>query len=326
MDSLTQLALGATVGAACAPKQHRRSAAIVGGILGTLPDLDVLISYQDPVDNFTRHRGFSHSLLVLVPAAFFLWLLACQIFDGVRTQRLRWFLVIALSLVTHPILDAHTIYGTQLFWPIVAPPLMWSTIFIIDPLYSIPLFISTIYVLLKPRGQSGNTVVACGLIISSIYLLWSWYAKSIVDYEARREISSLDIQSPVFFSVPTPFNTLAWRVVVMDGDQYLEGYYSFLNSDNGIKFASFPSGDHFYGELTQSESLNRLRWFSHGFLELRKIDGKLVASDIRMGAAPDYVFRFVLAKDRDAGLVPIPPERLRTPYTWDRVRKVFDRI
>ena len=74
MDSLTQAVLGAGVAGAVAPAGQRRKALLAGAALGTLPDLDVLIDYGGAVENFTYHRGFSHSLLVLVPVSWLLWL------------------------------------------------------------------------------------------------------------------------------------------------------------------------------------------------------------------------------------------------------------
>ena len=59
MDSVTQLALGASVAAVCVPARHRRRALMLGAALGTLPDLDVIIDYGNAVANFTLHRGFT---------------------------------------------------------------------------------------------------------------------------------------------------------------------------------------------------------------------------------------------------------------------------
>ena len=72
MDSLSQVVLGASVGGAVMGRTLGRSALLGGALLGTLPDLDVLIDYGDAVANFTEHRGFSHSLLVLLPASLLL--------------------------------------------------------------------------------------------------------------------------------------------------------------------------------------------------------------------------------------------------------------
>jgi inner membrane protein len=141
VDSITQAALGAAIGGALAPSGQRRKALLAGALLGTLPDLDVLIDYGDAVANFTYHRGFSHSLFVLPPVALLLWLALRRWWAPVRDAPGRWLAIVLLALVTHPLLDAHTAYGTQLFWPLDMQPTMWATLFIIDPLYTLPLLI-----------------------------------------------------------------------------------------------------------------------------------------------------------------------------------------
>ena len=68
MDSLTQVVLGSTVAALAVPAKHRRAALVVGAVLGTVPDLDVLwfgLAGSDAVTTVTWHRGPSHALLVL---------------------------------------------------------------------------------------------------------------------------------------------------------------------------------------------------------------------------------------------------------------------
>ena len=50
MDSLTQFALGAGIGVAVLGRRiGPRRAAIAGGLLGSVPDLDVLYPFDDPV-------------------------------------------------------------------------------------------------------------------------------------------------------------------------------------------------------------------------------------------------------------------------------------
>jgi inner membrane protein len=76
MDSLTQIALGSAVTALIAPARHRRAALVAGGVLGTLPDLDVIpitLSGADAVSRITWHRGPSHSLLLLAVTGWLLW-------------------------------------------------------------------------------------------------------------------------------------------------------------------------------------------------------------------------------------------------------------
>ena len=95
MDSLSQIVLGAAVGAAVAPRAGRR-AVVYGALFGTLPDLDTfLLAGLDPLRQFTEHRSASHSLIVLSLLAPLLALLSWQLDRGLRVaSRLRWWLAV----------------------------------------------------------------------------------------------------------------------------------------------------------------------------------------------------------------------------------------
>ena len=69
MDSLTQILLGASVAELAIGRAVGRRAALYGAALGTLPDLDVLIRFGGAVEDFTYHRGFSHSFIVMTAIA-----------------------------------------------------------------------------------------------------------------------------------------------------------------------------------------------------------------------------------------------------------------
>ena len=122
MDSITQALLGATVQASLLGRWQGRKALLYGAVLGTLPDLDVVIDYGDAIADMTYHRGFSHSLFVLSSLAVALAWLARRIRPDPNYSGMRLFLTIWLVLVTHVLLDAFTSYGTQLFWPLTTPP------------------------------------------------------------------------------------------------------------------------------------------------------------------------------------------------------------
>ena len=65
MDSATQFILGASVAGVTLGRVMGPRALLVGGALGTLPDLDSFIPMGNAIDNMTYHRGFSHSVFVL---------------------------------------------------------------------------------------------------------------------------------------------------------------------------------------------------------------------------------------------------------------------
>jgi inner membrane protein len=144
MDSLSQLVLGAAVGIAVMGRRTAVwKAALWGGIAGTLPDLDVLYDYGDAVRNMTYHRSATHSLILLTLFAPFLAALVAWLHKE-RSLFKPWFLAVWLALVTHPLLDTFTIYGTQLLYPISEHPYAIGSMFIIDPIYTLPLLMGVI--------------------------------------------------------------------------------------------------------------------------------------------------------------------------------------
>lgn len=326
MDSVSQIVLGASVAGICAPPRQRRKALLIGAALGTLPDLDVLIDYGDPVSNFTYHRGFSHSFFVLFPFAVFMWQILRRWLDPVRENPWRWFAAITLALLTHPLLDAHTVYGTQLLWPMSTPPVMWSTLFIIDPLYTLPLLAGVVFATFRANLKSSGIALALGLIVSTSYIGWTWAAKSIVEHDARLTLHEIGLAEAPRFSVPTPFNTLLWRVVVLTEDGYLEGFKSLVADAGPMRFQSYMS-DH--AALLASQdvwSVKRLRWFAHDFLKSEVMDDVLILSDLRMGVEPKYMFSHAVARRGNPHWRAIPPRRIPAVINPAELRLIWERI
>ena len=141
MDSLSQAALGAAIGVAVMGRRTRPwKAALVGAIAGTLPDLDSFFDHGDPISNMVLHRANSHAL-------FWQTLVSLPIAAGTAgllrewTNVKGWWLTIWLALVTHALLDWTTVYGTQLGLPFTDTPFGLGSMFIIAPLYTLPLLI-----------------------------------------------------------------------------------------------------------------------------------------------------------------------------------------
>ncbi|MFT7222841.1 MAG: inner membrane protein [Cellvibrionaceae bacterium] len=327
MDTVTQIALGASVAAACVPKGHRRKALLIGAALGTLPDLDVFIDYGDAVDNFTYHRGFSHSLFVLTPFAIGLWYLLKRFWSPAKLAPQPWFWAIMLALITHPLLDAHTAYGTQLFWPIQTPPVMWTTLFIIDPFYTLPLLVGALVLAVKPNGPRAYKTLVMGLVISTCYLGWSWWAKTIIEHKV---IANFDIESPqtTLFTTPTPFNTLFWRAVVLKEDDYYEIYLPVFG-DAKPSITTYPKNQHLLDQAQHLRPVARLNWFAQGFIKAERIDNQLVIADLRMGVEPHYVFRHVVAEQGNPHWQVSPTTLLPKTHNWqdvvDLLKKLSDK-
>ncbi|MFM8886167.1 MAG: metal-dependent hydrolase [Chthoniobacterales bacterium] len=326
MDSLTQIALGACVAAACVPQGDRRKAAALGAALGTLPDLDVFVPQSDPVAGFTMHRGFSHSLVVLAVFAFALWAVLRLGWRPVREAPRRWLAGIMLALLTHPLLDAHTAYGTQLFWPAGWIPVSWATIFVIDPLYTVPLLAGLLAILIRPTSQTAGRLLVAGLALSTLYLGWTWTAKSIVTANARKTLETRGLADARIFVTPTPLNSLLWRVVVRTENGHLEGVDSVVADDGPIEFTFHPSDDAALAAAADIPAVARLSWFADGFVGASMEGDTLILSDLRMGQHPDYVFRHTVATRGNPHWHEIEPQRLSTTVRTRDLSKIWQRI
>lgn len=297
MDSITQLTLGAAVGETVLGRKIGYKAAVWGAICGTLPDLDNFIPYHDAVATVTYHRSFTHSLLVLALAAPVVAWLIRKIHPQLETYKRECFWLVFLVFETHALLDAFTVYGTQLLWPIYEYPFSGSTIFIIDPAYTFPLIIGVLFALILSRQKYiGHYMNYTGLFISSLYLVWTVGAKCYVDDKALYSLVRQDINFEKLLSTPAPFNSILWRLVVITEGGYYEGYYSILDNTDDIEFKYYRDEKALLVGLEKHWPVQRLKWFTHGFYSVQQLGNDIVISDLRMGAEPNYAFKYKVAE------------------------------
>ncbi len=314
MDSLSQFALGSAVSVAVMGRRTAVwKAALWGGVCGTLPDLDALVDFGDPVRNMTYHRAETHALFWLTLAApLIAWLIARL--HGELDRLRRWWLAVWAVLVTHPLLDAMTVYGTQLLLPFSDRPLGVGSLFIIDPLYTLPLVLGVLAALAirsAPRALRANLA---GLALSTAYVGWSVLAQQQATATAQASLRAQGIDAAQVLVTPSPFNTLLWRVVAMTPDYHYEGFTSLLDTSPRVDFDRFDRGTPLREELRGNWFVERIAWFSRGFYTLSREGSQVLISDLRMGQEPAYVFNFVVAEKRsDAKPLALPEEINRRP-------------
>lgn len=339
MDSLTHLFYGAAIAAAIAPARHRRAALLAGAALNTLPDLDVfpLALCDDPIVRMTWHRSATHSWLVLPLLAWAIWAVFNSDFFRRRGGRVaqaprRWWWAIFACLMAHPLIDAFTVYGTQLLWPLPLRPAMWSSLFIVDPLFTLPWLVACVLAWRARDGLRAQRALVAGIALGVAYVGWSLAAKSVVDRAAARALAALGLGEAPRFSVPTPFNTLLWRVVAMTPDGYVEGERSLFDR-GAMRFRTHRSDVRALQAARALPPVRRLAWFNHGFQKAERRDGRLLLSDLRMGSEPVYAFRFVVARHQHGRWVALqPPRQLRMQWQtprgpealWRRIRAAPD--
>jgi len=327
VDSVTQIALGAAVGEAVLGRRVGTRAIAWGAIVGTLPDLDVFVPLGDVVRDFTYHRSASHSLFMLALVTPLLVWLILKIHPSLREHRKRWLLLVYLVFATHVLLDSFTTYGTQLFWPLVTTPVSFSTIFIIDPLYTLPLLIGVTAALLMTRDSDrGHLVNRYGLVVSSIYLAWTVGASLWVGKTFRDSLRAQNIIYEQVFTVPAPFNSLLWRSVVMDANGYYEAYYSLLDNNDNIRFSHYPSDQKLLAGIEGHWPLQRLQWFTRGFYSVSLLQTDIVITDLRMGVEPSYIFRFKIGEYGNPHARAVSPEMLTPMRDLGRLKLFWARI
>jgi len=325
LDSATQFVLGACVGAAVlGPRIGPRKAVILGGLLGTVPDLDVYYPYETAIDSFTLHRGPTHSLIVQAAATpifgeallrLFRWLERKKEHASEAPSRLRLYVAVYLIFATHAILDAITVYGTKLFWPILPDPVGAGSLFIIDPLYTLPLMIVTVWALFCSRWtRSIRKGVLGALLLSSLYVGWSGFAQNAALSRA------VDVLGPArgienARAIPTPFNTVFWRVIVLDGDRYLNVYVPLLGSEDDVTVYAHPRNLSPIVCPGLGELIQVLR-FSRGFVRMDIEEDRSIVSDLRMGLTPDYVFRFAVVPGESQALRVEEERNVQADLDW----------
>ncbi len=306
MDSVSQFALGAAVSVAVMGRRTAAwKAALWGGIAGTLPDLDAFIDHGDAVSNMVLHRAASHGLFWLTLAAPVLAAGVAWV-QGERARWRRWALAMWLALVTHPLLDTMTVYGTQLLQPFSAYPYGVGSIFIIDPLYTLPL-LAGLGVALARREGGGLRANAWGLALSTAYLAWSAGVQLHVRAVVDEALAASGRPAQRVLVTPAPFNTVLWRVVVMREDGYEEGFHSLLDGGRPVRFERFASDTSLRQALQDLPAVRRIAAFSHGFYRVHEQDGQAYVTDLRMGQEPGYVFSFRVARREGAQWVPVTP-------------------
>jgi len=280
MDSLTQIVLGAAVGEAVLGKKVGNKAILWGAIAGTVPDLDVLLRFfVDEISAMEMHRAFSHSILFsLIFSPIFGWLVSkIHKKDGVDWKGWSWLMFGAFF--THPLLDAHTNYGTQLLWPLDYK-VAYKNIFIVDPLYTIPFLICVIWAMTLRRDNPKRTKINnIGLTISTSYLALTLLFKGIGYYNFTKSLEDQQIAYSEIETNPTPFNSILWTSTVMTEENYLVGYYSLLDGGDAVNYTSFEKNHHLLGDMVNEDIVQRLIKLSEGWYIIVK-DGDKTYSNI----------------------------------------------
>lgn len=216
MDPVTHGVIGALWALPAARREQMRSAALAGAASGMAADLDALIrSTEDTLLYIEFHRQFTHSFAFApvgsLAVALMLWPLLKR--QAPFAQVYLWCL---LAYLAHPLLDACTSYGTQLFWPFTDQRVAWSWISVIDPLYSLPLAALLGFALWRRRRLAAW--LAMGWMVGYV-AFGAWQAARVeailIDWARAQEIAVERLVAKPAFA-----NLLLWRALLDDGEDF----------------------------------------------------------------------------------------------------------
>lgn len=300
MDSLTQIVLGGAVGEVVLGKKVGNKAILWGAIAGTIPDLDVFIGMLfDTVTKMEMHRGFSHSILFSVLFAPIFGWLVWRLYKKREASWKGWSMLMFWCLFTHPLLDAHTSWGTQLFWPLPYK-VAYNNIFVVDPLYTVPFLVFLILAMTKPRTSNIRRKLNWwGIGISSSYMVLTIIFKLIAVQAFETNLQKQHISYSKCTVRPAPLTSLLWTANIETPDSFLTGYYSLLDTSKNISFNAFYKNHEALGEMANEDKVKRLIELTKHAYTISQKDGKLFLNDLRfgqMGFEPesDFVFQFEL--------------------------------
>ena len=347
MDSITQAAVGGAIGEACFGRTIGNKAVLLGVLVGSLPDFDVLRHpFISDVARLHWHRGVSHSLITACAAGVGFYLLALYRKNKAEQQKLepikgasplRWGGFGFLAIASHTLIDCFTIYGTKIFSPFSDYRVGLGNLFLIDPFYTVPLLLGLGGAILAGRLQPRKRAFRnwTGIIVSSLYVLLSLSFQALAQDRMQSSLARQGVSWEDWLTVPTPFNILLWRGVAKSESGYWIGYRSVLTGlfrdDPPLsRFCYVPRNEELIGRLAGAQEVASLKWFSDGWYIVRPHQDGIRFSDIRSGErvietlVPEFFVSWILS-DQDGSLVVREQDILLDGYPGT-IRQLWDSI
>lgn len=303
MDSFTQIVLGIATAELINGKKLQNKTFLYGAILGTIPDLDIVVGkFMSDVDGVAIHRGLSHSLLFFVFLAPILGYLISTI-EKDKIDFKKGTSMTFWCLFTHVLLDMFTSWGTQILWPFEYRFAL-KTIFVIDPLYTVPLLISLLYVWKNRDSFLRKKYLKKGLLISSLYLLLTCVLKLLAVHKFEKALQNQNIVYNEIIVKPTAFNTILWNANIATSEGYFLGDYSFFDTQP-ITFTFYAKNKNLEKKVESIKDFQKLKKISEGWYLVTEENHNLYFNDLRFGLLnkntehPQFAFSYVFVSGYD---------------------------
>jgi inner membrane protein len=216
-----------------------------------------------------------------------------------------WSKLFFWTLVTHPLLDAHTTWGTQLFWPFEYR-VAYQNIFVVDPLYTLPFLVFTLIALFMKRTNPKRAKInRIGLIVSTAYMALSIVLKTVTFKEFESTLENEKIEYVELDTRPAPLNTFLWNAQVETETGYRVAYYSIFEPKPITFSEEFPKNHQLLEPYKEQKAIQQLIKISQGWYMVREENGKLYYIDLRFGQlgfdanTSEFLWKFELVPDKN---------------------------
>lgn len=232
--------------------------------------------------------------------------------ETITATRQDWTWLFFWSIFTHPLLDAFTAYGTQLFAPFSNYRVAFNTISVADPIYTVPFLLCLISASFLYRNKPMRRYLNyLGLLLSSAYLVFTVFNKRRIDKIFEKSFQAEEINFQRYRTSPSIFNNILWQGVAETTDGFYYGMYSLLDKEQKVyKLYNVPKNHDLIAAYKEEEDVKIAQWFSDGYYTVMPLNGDtLQIGDLRYGttkervAQPeDFVFKFTLSPNPDGSV------------------------
>jgi inner membrane protein len=261
MDPITHVTAGLLLGQAGRDRfPVGRGFVPVAAFAAWMPDVDNIVTFFGPEAYMRYHRGYTHSLL---GGALMAWLLAwimARVWPGAGKARL--FVFYFFCVLSHLFLDCITSYGTMLFLPFSHYRVAISSVYIVDPLFTLTLL--ALAVLSFRRPQIRKRLAVAGLAVMLAWPTLGFGVGQLTRLRARALLADRGIEAAEVHVQPDAFSPLWWKVIAQEGDQYVLTGLNWLHPDTLLPERRYARAD--TGELSrlgaQAPVFSSYLWFT----------------------------------------------------------------
>lgn len=344
MDTITQAALGASVGQAFFGRKLGRKANWFGALGGLMPDFDVITNvFLGPWGSLVWHRGPTHAVWfgpVLGPLLGY----ACWRWYRRKSERAppgsgpdpgapealsAWMGLWVLALFTHPLLDVFTSYGTQLLSPFSDTRFTLNGVGIVDPIYTFTLA-AALLVGWRSRKRPARAMRAAqvALVLTTAFLFYGTWLNREARATVAAQLADAGLEPERLHVTPTVLQPWLRRVTAWYPDRVDVGFISMW-APHPVEWVPVERQfDPAVDVVLASPNGQIWRWFSDDQMIYRfehQADGTTVAiEDFRFGLSvtPQQGLWRIEAKVVDGQLVEGPTRVRERPrgdmgQAWD---------